>query len=99
MVFSYTPLHEDELKLNVGDLINVIGEEEEGWWRGQLNGKEGVFPSNFVEEIIHPPKPTNKDESINFYSEIDLKAPKLPNKPGLLSLNTIVLLKLYLHYF
>lgn len=27
-------------------------EEEEGsWWEGSLNGKVGVFPSNFVEII------------------------------------------------
>lgn len=24
---------------------------EEGWWEGSLNGKVGVFPSNFVEMI------------------------------------------------
>ena len=24
---------------------------EEGWWEGSLNGKIGVFPSNFVEMI------------------------------------------------
>lgn len=24
---------------------------EEGWWEGSLNGKTGVFPSNFVEMI------------------------------------------------
>lgn len=49
--FSYVQDHEDELNLNVGDIIEVIGEVEEGWWRGVLNGKQGVFPSNFVEEI------------------------------------------------
>lgn len=81
-MFSYSPLHEDELKLNVGEVINVIGEEEEGWWKGSLNNKEGVFPSNFVEEIIHPPKPPNREDSSNFNTEIDLKPPKLPNKPG-----------------
>lgn len=26
-------------------------QEEEGWWEGVLNGKTGVFPSNFVEVI------------------------------------------------
>ncbi len=26
-------------------------QEEEGWWEGTLNGKTGMFPSNFVEII------------------------------------------------
>lgn len=24
---------------------------EEGWWNGSINGKSGVFPSNFVKEL------------------------------------------------
>lgn len=24
---------------------------EEGWWSGALNGKSGLFPSNFVKEL------------------------------------------------
>lgn len=32
----------------VGDIIEFLGEVEEGWWRGKLAGKIGVFPSNFV---------------------------------------------------
>lgn len=23
--------------------------EDSGWWKGELNGKVGVFPDNFVE--------------------------------------------------
>jgi len=26
-------------------------QEEEGWWEGNLGGKVGMFPSNFVEVI------------------------------------------------
>ena len=29
----------------------MLEEVEEGWWKGSINGKIGVFPSNFVEEI------------------------------------------------
>lgn len=25
---------------------------EEGWWEGVLNGKTGMFPSNFTKEIL-----------------------------------------------
>lgn len=48
-VYSYTQNNNDELSLAVGDIIEFLGEVEEGWWRGQLAGKIGVFPSNFVE--------------------------------------------------
>lgn len=47
-VYSYTQNNNDELTLAVGDIIEFLGEVEEGWWRGKLAGKIGVFPSNFV---------------------------------------------------
>lgn len=37
------------MSLAVGDVIEFLGEVEEGWWRGKLSGRIGVFPSNFVE--------------------------------------------------
>uniref|UniRef100_A0A3Q3H0K3 Osteoclast-stimulating factor 1 n=1 Tax=Kryptolebias marmoratus TaxID=37003 RepID=A0A3Q3H0K3_KRYMA len=49
--FSYVPQHEDELELKVGDVIEIITEVEEGWCEGFLNGKIGMFPSNFTKEI------------------------------------------------
>ncbi|KAK8387484.1 hypothetical protein O3P69_018198 [Scylla paramamosain] len=51
VVFSYTPQHDDELPLCVGQTINVLQEVEEGWWKGVLDGQVGMFPSNFVEEL------------------------------------------------
>lgn len=79
VIFSYNHHHDDELNLKVGDIISVVGEEEEGWWRGILNGKEGVFPSNFVEEISLPPKPVNREEIDSLAAEAE--PPKLPSKP------------------
>eukprot|EP00075_Anas_platyrhynchos_P014886 XP_027304139.1 SH3 domain-containing kinase-binding protein 1 isoform X3 [Anas platyrhynchos] len=51
VAFSYLPQNEDELELKVGDIIEVVGEVEEGWWEGILNGKTGMFPSNFIKEL------------------------------------------------
>jgi len=31
--------------------VTVLGEESEGWWKVELNGKKGIIPSNFVQEI------------------------------------------------
>ncbi|XP_050297273.1 SH3 domain-containing kinase-binding protein 1-like isoform X2 [Anthonomus grandis grandis] len=80
VVFSYDQDHEDELNLKVGEVIDIIGEEEEGWWRGLLNGKEGVFPSNFVEEILPPPgrpKATVREDLLRLNEPV----PALPAKP------------------
>lgn len=78
VAFSYKQDHEDELNLNVGDVIEVLGEEEEGWWRGILNGKEGVFPSNFVVEIEN----ASSKEDLTNISNDDRKSPQLPPKPS-----------------
>ena len=48
---DYDAQDKDELTLKVGEIVNVLGEEETGWWKGQLANKTGVFPSNFVELI------------------------------------------------
>ncbi|XP_029966216.1 CD2-associated protein isoform X3 [Salarias fasciatus] len=49
--FDYQPVNDDELELKVGDIIDITEEVEEGWWSGSLNGKSGLFPSNFVKEL------------------------------------------------
>lgn len=52
MEFEYEAAHEDELTLRLGDVIrNVRRIEEEGWMEGDLNGKRGLFPDNFVKVI------------------------------------------------
>uniref|UniRef100_A0A8C1Y3I8 SH3-domain kinase binding protein 1 n=1 Tax=Cyprinus carpio TaxID=7962 RepID=A0A8C1Y3I8_CYPCA len=50
--FSYAPQNEDELELKIGDVIEILGEVEEGWWEGFLNGRTGMFPSNFTKELL-----------------------------------------------
>ncbi|KAJ8397665.1 hypothetical protein AAFF_G00436640 [Aldrovandia affinis] len=50
-LFEYLPQNEDELEMKVGDVIEINEEVEEGWWSGTMNGKSGLFPSNFVKEL------------------------------------------------
>lgn len=50
MEYEYDALHDDELTLRPGDIIkNVRHIEEDGWMEGDLNGKRGLFPDNFVK--------------------------------------------------
>ncbi|XP_063810467.1 SH3 domain-containing protein 21 isoform X2 [Pseudophryne corroboree] len=60
VMFDYVPSMPDELALKKGDVVSVISKEteDEGWWRGELKGKIGLFPDNFV--ITIPPDLPNK---------------------------------------
>ncbi|XP_010880974.1 CD2-associated protein isoform X3 [Esox lucius] len=81
-LFDYVPQNEDELELKIGDIIDINEEVEEGWWSGTMNGKSGLFPSNFVKEIEK-----NEDvESNNVPDETDGNSkeallPPIPTSP------------------
>uniref|UniRef100_A0A4X2K7F4 CD2 associated protein n=1 Tax=Vombatus ursinus TaxID=29139 RepID=A0A4X2K7F4_VOMUR len=63
--YDYDAIHDDELTIRVGDVIrNVKKLEEEGWLEGELNGKRGMFPDNFVKEIKREIEP--KEENFPF---------------------------------
>lgn len=55
VMYDYKPKAEDELELKKGDVVVVLNKEteDEGWWRGELNGRCGYFPDNFVM-LIEP---------------------------------------------
>jgi len=54
VLHNYDPELEDELTLIQGEEITILNtEEDDGWWKGKNSkGAVGVFPSNFVEEIL-----------------------------------------------
>ena len=39
----------DYLNIKVDDWVDYLCEVEDGWYKGRLKGRVGVFPSNFVE--------------------------------------------------
>lgn len=50
-VFDYDPVQDDELMLKVGDIVAVLRDDVDGWCEGEVHGRQGVFPSNFVEML------------------------------------------------
>jgi len=56
--FQFEATRDDELSLNKGDKLVVTEKVKDGWWKGEMNGKSGYFPSNFVSEGDLPPSPT-----------------------------------------
>ncbi|XP_076028649.1 E3 ubiquitin-protein ligase SH3RF1-like isoform X9 [Oratosquilla oratoria] len=64
VMFGYTGEHDDELDLVEGDVVTVLCKDldDKGWWRGEIRGRVGVFPDNFVqlltsEDVAKPPRP------------------------------------------
>ena len=54
-LYSYKPTHDDEIELVAGTYIEVTSKDKSGWWLGKSMGREGIFPSNFVEGPLSLP--------------------------------------------
>eukprot|EP00795_Rhopilema_esculentum_P005318 gene5318-487_t len=48
-LYDYQATAEDEVTFDPGDVITDIEEVSDGWWLGDVNGKRGLFPANYVE--------------------------------------------------
>ncbi len=48
-LYDHVAEADDELTFNVGQLIEVVATSDDGWWKGKCNGKEGLFPVNYVD--------------------------------------------------
>ncbi|KAF9048548.1 SH3 domain-containing protein [Panaeolus papilionaceus] len=60
----------NDLTFYAGDIIEVTEETNANWWKGRINGKEGLFPCKFVERIANdnnppPPMPERKKGAFN----------------------------------
>jgi len=55
-LFDYEARAPDELSFKRRDIITVLDkdEEDEGWYRGEIDGKTGLFPNNYVQLIDKP---------------------------------------------
>ena len=53
VVYPYQAINDDELSLAEGQIVTVVSKEVEdkGWWKGEVDGRQGVFPDNFVKLI------------------------------------------------
>lgn len=48
-IYDYEAAEDNELSFPEGAIIENIQFPDEDWWYGTYNGKEGLFPSNYVE--------------------------------------------------
>lgn len=48
--YNYKSQQPDELSLTKGARLAVLEKSDDGWWKGELEGQIGWFPSNYVTE-------------------------------------------------
>ncbi|XP_045140771.1 intersectin-1 isoform X5 [Echinops telfairi] len=78
-MYDYTAQNDDELAFSKGQLINVLNKEDPDWWKGEVSGQVGLFPSNYVKLT------TDMDPSQQWCSDLhllDILAPTERKRQG-----------------
>jgi signal transducing adaptor molecule len=47
-LYDFDPQEEGELAFRRGDIIRVVNSAYEGWWKGELDGRIGIFPLTYI---------------------------------------------------
>uniref|UniRef100_A0A7I5E630 SH3 domain-containing kinase-binding protein 1 n=1 Tax=Haemonchus contortus TaxID=6289 RepID=A0A7I5E630_HAECO len=87
--FEYKPQHSDELELKkIGELVTIIRKDcgDAGWFEGEIEGRRGLFPDNFVELVqvpISTQSGTIYNPPLSHHSKIVTKHPMV-NPPGMM---------------
>jgi len=54
----------NDLSFRTGDVFEVMTETNSDWWTGRHNGKQGLFPSNYVEKLYTSSPPPLFNEKL-----------------------------------
>ncbi|KAJ2260390.1 ESCRT-0 subunit protein hse1 [Coemansia sp. RSA 376] len=70
-LFDFTATEQGELGFFKGDVIDVLDQKYRDWWKGELRGKSGIFPANFVQPLVDLRAELTKDidVEVQVYSE------------------------------
>lgn len=73
---DYAPQQQNStcLTFRAGQVIHVLNRDASGWWDGELEGRRGWFPSNYVNTDVDPPDEEEEEEITEVVS------PFLPTK-------------------
>ncbi|KAJ2796339.1 ESCRT-0 subunit protein hse1, partial [Coemansia helicoidea] len=70
-LFDFAPTEAGELGFYKGDVIDVLDQKYRDWWRGELRGKSGIFPANFVQPLgdVRAEVSRDVDAEVEVFSE------------------------------
>ena len=87
-IHPFKASEDGELEFKMGDLIEVIERNEDGWWKGRVNDREGVFPANYVSPMSPlKSEPEQREESTEEAPKVELpqhseEVKEEPTKPA-----------------
>ena len=74
----------EELSMSCGDIVtNIMESEMEGWWRGEIDGRSGIFPLSFVELLDEKKTDAAKTEAKALYDNETEEPNELQFKQGI----------------
>ncbi|KAI9101180.1 hypothetical protein DFS34DRAFT_613427 [Phlyctochytrium arcticum] len=50
-LYDYSASEADEISFSAGDVIKLTSSSDPDWWQGELKGRAGAFPANYVQKI------------------------------------------------
>ncbi|KAJ6460356.1 SH3-domain-containing protein [Mycena vitilis] len=78
-LWGYQGQNPNDLSFNAGDTIEIVEETNSDWWTGRHNGRQGLFPSNYVEKPA--PRAPSPYQGRDVYSS-NTSMPSFPNQPA-----------------
>jgi len=73
----------NDLSFRAGDIIEIVTETNADWWTGRLNGRQGLFPSTYVEKLDtwSSPPPTAPQYPVDERGASGPYKPQSPSAP------------------
>ncbi|XP_012882509.1 PREDICTED: SH3 and cysteine-rich domain-containing protein isoform X1 [Dipodomys ordii] len=50
-LYKFVPQENEDLEMSPGDMITLLEDSNEDWWKGKIQDRIGFFPANFVQRV------------------------------------------------
>ncbi|NXK35451.1 STAC protein, partial [Piprites chloris] len=50
-LYKFVPQENEDLEMRPGDMITLLEDTNEDWWKGRIDDRIGFFPANFVQKV------------------------------------------------